>query len=100
MPKFKKKPIIIEAEQFFPDKKPWPCGVVEYTEVAEESLNGTRNEWKAWRVHTIHNGQSVKVEPGDWIIPEPDGEHFYPCKPDIFKATYDSVGPVYKGEAK
>ena len=29
-----------------------------------------------------------RVCPGDWIITGVQGEH-YPCKPDIFKATYD-----------
>jgi hypothetical protein len=28
------------------------------------------------------------VCPGDWIITGVQGEH-YPCKPDIFEATYD-----------
>ena len=42
----------------------------------------------AW-VETIHKGQTVKVEEGDWIIPEPDGEHYYPCKHDIFEKTYE-----------
>jgi hypothetical protein len=42
-------------------------------------------------VHTIHGGQVVNLEIGDWIIPEPDGEHFYPCKPDIFQVTYEPV---------
>lgn len=32
-----------------------------------------------------------RVCPGDWIIKGIKGE-FYPCKPDIFKATYDVVG--------
>ncbi len=30
-------------------------------------------------------------ERGDWIIRGVKGE-FYPCKPDIFAATYDPVG--------
>ena len=29
---------------------------------------------------------------GDWIIRGVQGE-FYPCKPDIFEATYEAVGP-------
>lgn len=29
--------------------------------------------------------------PGDWIIRGVQGE-FYPCKPDIFEATYEPVG--------
>jgi hypothetical protein len=28
--------------------------------------------------------------PGDWIITGVQGEH-YPCKPDIFEATYEAV---------
>jgi hypothetical protein len=42
-------------------------------------------------VHTIHDGQIVNLEVGDWIMPEPDGKHFYPIKPDIFEATYEPV---------
>ncbi len=40
-------------------------------------------------VHTIHQNQVVNLEKGDWILPEPDGEHFYPVKPDIFDKTYE-----------
>lgn len=40
-------------------------------------------------VHTIHDNQLVVLEVGDFIIPEPDGEHYYPCKPAIFAATYE-----------
>ena len=32
----------------------------------------------------------MKVTPGDWIIRGVQGE-FYPCKPDIFAATYEPV---------
>lgn len=31
------------------------------------------------------------VSPGDWVIKGVKGE-FYPCKPDIFEATYEPVG--------
>lgn len=27
--KFRKKPVVIEAEQFFPERLPWPEGVYE-----------------------------------------------------------------------
>jgi hypothetical protein len=30
------------------------------------------------------------VCPGDWIITGVKGEH-YPCKPDVFQATYEAV---------
>jgi|JI9StandDraft_1071089.scaffolds.fasta_scaffold1156945_2 hypothetical protein len=33
----------------------------------------------------------MRADPGDWIIKGVQGE-FYPCKPDIFEATYEPVG--------
>ena len=33
---------------------------------------------------------SMKVNPGDYVIKGIKGE-FYPCKPDVFEATYDPV---------
>jgi len=32
--------------------------------------------------------QDVRVEPGEWIVREPDGIHFYPVADEIFKAKY------------
>lgn len=32
----------------------------------------------------------MRAECGDWIIKGVKGE-FYPCKPDIFEATYDAI---------
>jgi len=32
----------------------------------------------------------MRVDPNDWIIKGVEGE-LYPCKPDIFAATYDAV---------
>jgi hypothetical protein len=33
----------------------------------------------------------MQAKPGDWIIRGVQGE-FYPCRPDIFAATYEPVG--------
>ncbi len=62
MPKFRKKPVVIEAYQT--DK---PLAIV--------TLEGT-----------------MQAEPGDWIITGVKGE-VYPCKPDIFEATYEPAEP-------
>lgn len=35
---------------------------------------------------------TMLANPGDWIITGVKGER-YPCKPDIFAATYDPVEP-------
>lgn len=74
--KFRSKPVEIEAEQFV-HPATVPCGV-------HASENG-----EYWVV-TIH-GQKTSVALGDWIIQEPDGEHYYPCKPDIFEKRYEVV---------
>jgi len=42
-------------------------------------------------VHTIHEGQVVNLTIGDWVIPEADGEHYYPVKPNVFEETYYEV---------
>ena len=94
MAKFRKKPVEIEAYQVTRellegvlfDGKIYPKGL----RVSSCSYNEERRYISAWfgSVTTIHN-QDTKVIEGDWIITEPDGEHFYPCKPDIFLKTYE-----------
>jgi len=80
MPKFRKKPVIVEAEQFWPDK-PLPfCDRGPYV-----AYDGD------FYVTTIH-GDYINLTPGDWVIRESRGVFFaYPCKPDIFDATYEPV---------
>jgi hypothetical protein len=89
MPKFRKKPVIIEAEQYLGDDIMYgdakPIRGVCTSETCR--LSGHQRP----HVHTIHKNQAVILEAGDWIIPEPDGEHFYPCKADIFERTYEPV---------
>lgn len=85
--KFRKKPIVIEAEQFFPDK-PHPKGVEQFVARKTETENGIKNTWYGWRVQTLEG--PLAVSPGDWVITGIKGER-YPCKPDIFDATYEPV---------
>jgi hypothetical protein len=76
--KFRKKPLVVEAVQWKKDPKIF-IGVdkhgVEYTvtECCIQTLEGP-----------------LRVSPGDWIITGIKGEK-YPCKPDIFAATYEPV---------
>lgn len=95
MKQYRKKPVILKAEQFFADKKPWPKGVSARAVPKEGEVTGFGFACAAFTgveygVTTIH-GQWTKVVDGDWILPEPDGIHFYPCKDNIFKATYEEV---------
>lgn len=78
MTRYRKKPIVVEAVQFDNVPANDPPGVFR------------RPEDNSPYVVTIHDQRSY-LSPGDWIIPEPDGVHYYPCKPDIFEATYERV---------
>jgi hypothetical protein len=78
MPKFRKKAIVIEAVQFT-GEQPWPEGVYASTNPNERGLP---------RIFTLEGPHEVTK--GDWIITGIKGEK-YPCKPDIFAATYDLV---------
>ncbi len=79
---YRKKPILIEAEQWFPDKT--------LRGVHWEKNDTDEGEIIKPYVITIH-GQRAYLVPGDWVIPEPKEGYFYPCKPDIFEATYEPV---------
>lgn len=78
--KYRKKPIVIEAFQYL--------GGVCRGVCVKPCLDG---DWIKPHVHTIHNNQTVILVEGDWVLPEPDGVHFYPCKAEIFAATYEPV---------
>ena len=74
--KFRKKPIVIEAEQWFYGKKLF--GVVDNDSMTANVPYIETLEGKLW------------VSEGDWIIKGINGE-LYPCKPDIFEKTYEKV---------
>jgi hypothetical protein len=42
---------------------------------------------------TVH-GEEAIARQGDWIIPDGKPGTFYPCKPDIFKLTYEPIEKV------
>lgn len=94
MPKFIKKPVIIEAYRFNGSSTDvallnnWIAG----GSCPEEGGIKTR-DIKNFEIHTLEG--VMTANPGDWIIKGVQGE-FYPCKPDIFEATYDEVEIVEK----
>lgn len=77
--KFRKKPVVIDAVQFngknFDEIETFVGGdaSVKGSEVIIATLEG-----------------AMHCSLGDWIIKGVKGE-FYPCKPDIFAATYEEV---------
>ena len=96
--KYRKKPVDVEAYQITReliegvlfDGKKYPRGL-HFSSASGFFEKRQVNSWFGY-VITVH-GQKTKVVEGDWIIAEPDGEHFYPCKPDIFEKTYEAAQP-------
>jgi len=92
--RYRKKPVVIEAyqltkdliEKILFDKFDSP-GV----RVSSSSLHPPTGKIYDYilRIDTLE-GETYKVYEGDWIIKGVKGE-FYPCKPDIFEATYEKV---------
>lgn len=95
MPMFRKKPVVIEAVQYTGENLK---EVFEFT--------GKHPKWDQWfstfdeyQAHVAADEGIFKIftlegthdaTPGDWIIRGVKGEH-YPCKPDIFAATYEAA---------
>jgi hypothetical protein len=73
MPQFRKRPVVITAEQWFPGKP---------VEGVRESDLAPPHGW----IDTLEG--TMAVEPGDWVITGVKGER-YACKPDIFELTYE-----------
>jgi len=70
--KFRKKPVVIEATQWF-EMGDHPA--VRFGKFTKRPL-----------IDTLEGEHYVL--PGDWIITGVKGEH-YSCKPDIFEMTYE-----------
>lgn len=84
--KFRKKPIVVDAVQFvglgLANPGPLPPGVcAEGTKLRDCIAHSAH-------VHTLEG--PLVCSPGDWIIRGVRGE-YYPCKPDVFAATYEAV---------
>lgn len=85
---FRKKPVVIEAMRvtdYFAarDIAKWMAagGVIGRPHI-------TRGGEAALDVMTLEG--TMRADKGDWVIKGVQGE-FYPCKPDIFEATYELV---------
>ena len=98
--KFRKKPVVIEADQWFKNGDHPKDGqlavegkVVRY--FRRPDINGVQQCYACGAMYhdhgwidTLESGH--RVCPGDWIITGVEGE-LYPCKPGIFEATYEKV---------
>lgn len=87
MPKFRKKPVVIEARQF-DGTQASAATLAEWIGPSADVLNSEVLGPQRLHIKTLEGVH--EATPGDWIIKGVKGE-FYPCKPDIFAATYDPV---------
>ena len=82
MPKFRKKPVVIEAMKFTgknaDEIRAWIGGKFDHGDTITNVIT----------IHTLEG--DMVAQRGDWIIKGVSGE-FYPCKPDIFAKTYEPV---------
>lgn len=80
MPKYLRKPVVVDAEQFWPADWPphepqrYPCGVYK----------------ERYKYYIDTPGGRQEVKPGDYIVTEAKGEK-YSCKSDVFAATHELV---------
>lgn len=90
MAKFVKRPVVIEAILWDGSN---PKEVLEFLGRSLQHLDFASQSWARSRITipTLEGDMFASV--GDWIIKGIKGE-FYPCKPDIFAATYEAVEEV------
>ena len=83
--RYRKKPVVIEAMQLVGTN-------AEFHSVYQWIEANTLGSFEPMAVISTLEGLHW-ADPGDWIIRGVQGE-FYPCKPDIFAATYEPAGGV------
>ena len=85
--KFRKKPVIVDAIQYVPHKNCMEVAAFlgqEHDPIGCHISQGS----DAWVIQTPEG--EMECRPMDWIIKGVKGE-FYPCKPEIFAATYEEA---------
>lgn len=78
MPQFRSKPRVITANRY-------------HEELAYEVPGVCICARQGPHVHTLHEGQQVRLQDGDWVVAEPDGEHYYPIKDAVLRTNYEPV---------
>lgn len=94
MPKYRKKPVVIEAQQ-------WDGTAEGATPIIDWILSTSAQAARYHSVQQVFGEEPIPPEisidtlegtmsadPLDWVIKGVRGE-FYPCKPDIFAVTYE-----------
>ena len=80
---YRKKPVVIDAERY-----DGTASSVERVMGMRVSSMGINNSTEGLYITTLEG--TMKADIGDWVIKGIRGE-LYPCKNDIFDATYELV---------
>jgi len=88
--KYRKKPVVIEAFRLGDEWPDWWAEKVTAEVVTTFNYDqGAVRGGPDYAIIKTLEGR-MRAERGDWIIKGIKGE-IYPCKPDIFEATYEPV---------
>lgn len=87
MAQYRKKPVEIEARQWVDDES--GADILNWIEFAPPPATA-RIDPADGKIEIFTLEGPIKASKGDYIIKGVQGE-FYPCKPDIFTATYEAV---------
>ena len=79
---YRKKPVVIEAMRYTLESRD---AVIEWCGAEGTAID---DSGAPYELATLEG--TMRADIGDWIIRGVKGE-FYPCKPDIFEATYEAV---------
>ena len=91
---YRKRPVLVQAIQWTGDNLKQ---IIAFTGLHESANKWSWEEYEAvvhtdgLKIFTLEG--TMSASPGDWIIKGVAGE-FYPCKPDIFEATYELAEEV------
>ena len=88
--RFRKKPVVIDAFQVG-RSVPWPDwfhDAVTRNDVITSGMGKYTTGRTYCQINTLEG--VMRGNEGDWIIRGVTGE-LYPCKPDVFAATYEPV---------
>jgi len=78
VPEFRRKPTTVQAEQF-----------TDYTRPCAGVKIGQDDRTSPHAYVITMQGRKVEVSIGEWIVAEPDGEHYYPIADAEFRRIYE-----------
>lgn len=85
--RWRKKPVVIQAVRYDGSNETTILDWISYFG-GDATADHDGDPGKGWHLEIRTLEGVMRADIGDWIIRGVRGE-FYPCKPDIFEATYE-----------